>query len=36
MDNRLEIPSSRLKNLIFSLLSAFMASMAVFVLLSGL
>ena len=36
MDNRLEIRSSRLKNLIFSLLSIFMTSLAVFMLLSGL
>ena len=36
MDNRLEIRSSRLKNIIFSLLSALMTSMAVFMLLSGL
>lgn len=36
MDNRLEIRSSRLKNIIFSLLSALMTSMAVFLLLAGL
>ena len=36
MDNRLEIRSSILKNLIFSLLSIFMTSLAVFMLLSGL
>ena len=36
MDNRLEIRSSRLKNVIFSLLSAFMTSLAVFMLLAGL
>lgn len=36
MDNRLEIRSSRLKNIILSLLSIFMTSLAVFMLLSGL
>lgn len=36
MDNRLEIRSSRLKNIIFSLLSALMTSMALLMLLAGL
>ena len=36
MDNRLEMRSSRLKNIIFSLLSTLMTSMAVLMLLSGL
>lgn len=36
MDNRLEIRSSRLKNIILSLLSALMTSMAVLLLLAGL
>lgn len=36
MDNRLEIRSSRLKNIIFSLLGAFMTFLAVLMLLSGL
>ena len=36
MDNRLEMRSSRLKNIIFSLLSALMTSMSGFILLAGL
>lgn len=36
MDNRLEMRSSRLKNIIFSLLSALMTSMALLMLLAGL
>ena len=36
MDNRLEIRSSRLKNIILSLLGILMTSMSAFMLLSGL